>query len=102
MIQDIIVAVFVIGILGYVAVLVYVLIAMRVKRQVMAEAVESRRMIDSNRKVYYVIPWPEADEASWAKRMKYLEQHPLENDFAYLTEWQEYKDKHDSVAEEAQ
>jgi len=75
---------------------------MRVKKEFIAEAVESCQMTDSDRKVYYVIPWPEADEASWVEQMKYEEQHPTENNFAYITEWSEYKDYHYDVEKEAQ
>jgi len=89
---DLIVCLFGLMMLGYIASLVYIVIAHHYEEKVIIKAIETQR-IHYEEKVYYVIPWPEADKEDWAKHMRALEKEsPFYQDtlYAYEDEWEQY------------
>jgi len=92
MVTDLILYLFMLIMLGYIVLLIYAFIAGRCEKKVIEKAIETQR-IHYEEKVYYVIPWPEADKEEWAKHMRALEKEsPLYQDtlWAYADEWEQY------------
>lgn len=92
MVTNIIVCLVGLIVLGYIALILYAFIAGNCEKKVIEKAIESQH-IHYEEKVYYVIPWPEADREGWAKHMRALEKEsPLHQDalYAYNDEWEQY------------
>jgi len=83
--------------LSYILLLICTFVRMKIEKGTINEAIRKKRITDSDGKIYYVIPWPEADEKGWVEHMKHLEKHPLQDAFAYMEEWSNYKDEHDEI-----
>lgn len=83
--------------LGYILFIICGLVKMKIEKNTINKAIRTKRITDSDGKIYYVIPWPEADKKGWVKHMKYLEKNPDQDDFAYMEEWSNHKDEHDKI-----
>jgi len=95
--MDFIVLLVAIFFLSYMLLLICTFVKMKIEKSTINKAICKKRLTDSDRKIYYVIPWSKADEKGWVKHMKYLEKHPLQDDFAYMKEWSDYKDEHGEI-----
>jgi len=82
---DFVIWIVAIGFIGYMLLIICTLIKMKIEKNTINKAIRTKRITDSDGKIYYVVPWSEADKKRWVKHMKYLEKNPLQDDYAYMS-----------------
>ena len=70
-------------IFGFIGMLIFVWGKLSAEKR----AIKNRRIVQGE-KIWYVIPWPEADKKSWIEYMK--NSTPVNLPLGYLDEWNEY------------